>query len=75
MSTSTSVDSHVRVKGITPNVKIIDWGGRITLRVEVGEASMTWYLNPLTDEATGDYTQRVIDALGEVKIDSPLVEN
>lgn len=75
MSTSTSVDSHVRVKGITPKVKIIDWGSRITLRIEVGEASMTWYLSPLTDEAIGDYTQRVIDALGEVKIDSASAEN
>jgi hypothetical protein len=56
-------------------VKIIDWGSRITLRIEVGDASMTWYLNPLTDEAIGDYTQRVIDALGEVKIDLASAEN
>lgn len=75
MSTSTSIDTHVRVNGVTPKVKVTNWGSRITLRVEVGESSMTWYLSPLTDESTNDYAQRVIAELSEVDAESYYVKN
>lgn len=72
MSTSTvsgvSIDSHVAIDGILPAIQIIDWGGRITLTVKIGDASMCWYLNPAEDESTADYIERVSVALGKASV-------
>lgn len=76
MTTRTSIDAHVRDKGITPTVRIIHWSDRITLHLTVGDSEMTWYMSPLTDEPVEDYIVRVIDALSEVSVDVPFaVEN
>lgn len=64
----TSIDSHANVKGITPEVRVVNWGDRITLRIRLGEVSVTWYLEPLTGESTEDYVQRVSDALREFAV-------
>ena len=67
---SVSIDNHPHAPGITPQVSIINWGGRITLKIKVGDFRVTSYLDPLTDEPTSDYIERIIAALGEVEVDS-----
>lgn len=67
---SVSIDNHPHAPGITPQVSIFNWGGRITLKIKVGDLAVTSYLEPLTDELTSDYIERVIAALGEVEVDS-----
>lgn len=64
----TSVDNFVDVKGITPRVQVATWGEYITIRVEIGDAHFTSYVNPLTGESVDDYAQRIVAAFGEAAI-------
>lgn len=63
-----SVDNFVDVKGITPRVELVTWGKYITIRIEIGDAHFTSYVNPLTGESVDDYAQRIAAALGEAAI-------
>lgn len=73
---SVSIDAHPHISGATPVARIIDWGGRITLRVQIGRHSMCWYLDPAEDESVDEYISRVIADLGNVAVEVPAgVEN
>lgn len=72
MTTRTSIDAHIRDNGVTPSVRIVHWGDRLTLQLTVGDSEMTWYMTPLTDEPVEDYIVRVIDALSDVSVATPL---
>lgn len=71
MATSTSIDAHVYDKGATPIVRLTNWDDRITLHIKIGNAAISWYLEPLTGEKTDDYIERVIAELSDVIVDVP----
>lgn len=69
---SVSIDAHPRIQGATPTARIIDWGGRITLKVQIGSHSMCWYLEPAAGESVDEYITRVVAGLGNVSVELPV---
>lgn len=68
---SVSIDAHPHLPGATPIARIIDWGGRITLTVQINNHSMCWYLEPAEGESTAEYIERVSGKLGNVIVETP----
>lgn len=72
---SVSIDNHPHAPGITPEVSITNWGGRMTLKIKIGDLKVTSYLQPLTSEPVDDYIERVIVALSQVEVSREFEED